>query len=163
MKSNFLRHWKKRRLRIQVWQHRLQENWQSLASDLELQPLLDCSLRVSRGPFFNGAMLVDRRLKRAQIIVQIPDDGYVTESEERILSRYSIAKRDLPFFILYHEASHLLDILPFVKRSDRRGLERYLNRHRQLAAAASSYKDLEFERRADDFAFRMLMKSRQAG
>ena len=151
-----------KQLKLRVWNNRLQKQWRLLAP--EISPWVNCSLDVNWGPFYSGAMLIDRRFKKAKLIVQIPYDGYLTVDEQQILTRFSLTKSALPYFIFYHEVSHLLDIMPFIRCSDHEGLLHYIASHKQMAAAAASYKDLSFEERADRYAHRMVMKNgRQAG
>lgn len=152
---------KRKHLKMRVWRKRLRDQWERFAPNVS--PWMNCSLQVSWGPVYNGAVRIDRRFRQAKVIIQIPYDGYVTSEEQKILSRFSISKNALPYFIFFHEVSHLLDIMPFIQTSDYDGLHAYLAAHRQMASLEIHYKDLPFEERADRFAYRMVMKNcRQA-
>jgi hypothetical protein len=147
---------KRKHLKLQVWKKRLQKLLELHLPSLS--PGMECSLQVFWGPFYNGAVHVDHRFKKVKMIVQIPYDGYVTTEEQQLLSRFSLSKKELPYFILFHELSHLLDIMPFIHTSDYGSLKAYLAEHKQMARATANYKDLSFEERADLFAYRMILK-----
>ncbi|SFJ35769.1 hypothetical protein SAMN02799624_04236 [Paenibacillus sp. UNC496MF] len=167
MQNSLLRHWRVKRLKLRIWNRRLQESLREIAA--EFGPSIACSVHVRWGPFFGGSMTVGRRLRRAKIMIQLPYDGYLTANERQVLSRYSLKKTMLPYFILYHEAAHLLEIMPYIGSADLHGLKRHVAAHRRLAAEAASspspaYRDLAFEEEADRYAYRMIVKNRrQAG
>ncbi|MFC4808154.1 hypothetical protein [Paenibacillus sp. GCM10023250] len=164
MPISLLQHWRVRRLKLRVWNRRLQERLRGIAS--EFGSSVECSVHVRWGPFYGGSMTVDRRFRRAKILIQLPYDGYLTANERQVLHRYSLLKTMLPYFILYHEAAHLLEIMPYIDSADLDGLKRHVASHRRLAAEAatassSAYRELAFEEAADRYAYRMIMKNRE--
>src|SRR5262245_40063859 len=140
MTAFLMRRWKIKRLKLQVWNRRLQAHMRYFAP--RISPLIACSVNVYWGPFYGGSLVVDRRFRSARIDIQIPYDGYLTAAEQRILSQFSLKKSLLPSFIFYHEIAHLLELLPYIGESDLAGLRRYVAGHKRLASASSAaYKD----------------------
>ncbi|NRF90841.1 hypothetical protein HQN89_07340 [Paenibacillus frigoriresistens] len=61
-----------RKLRLRVWEKRLQQQLQLISRWLSLT--IHCSLHVSWGPFYGGSVIIDRKYKKTKIFIQIPFD-----------------------------------------------------------------------------------------
>ncbi|MGG1516984.1 hypothetical protein ABE504_16365 [Paenibacillus oryzisoli] len=156
--QQFFSKWKLRRLKLRVWNRRIEKHLHYIRS--ELNPLMDCSSVVYWGQFYGGSIIVDRRLRSAKIMIQIPYDGYLSANEKQVLNQYSIKETLLPYFIFYHEAAHLLEMMPYIEKRDLEGLKWAIAENRDLASkASSSYRDLTFEEKADRYAYEMLTKN----
>jgi hypothetical protein len=146
--------WKWRRLRMKVWRKRLLSELNRITaihkSDIPFQ------LHVSWGPIYNGAAILDHKLKSARIHIQIPYDKYLTSTEKETLLRYPFPPQDLPYFILFHEFAHILDALKEIQNSGRQGLFVQRHVHADMAKQAANYRYLPFEQDADNFAYRCL-------
>ncbi|SDD49158.1 hypothetical protein SAMN02799630_03751 [Paenibacillus sp. UNCCL117] len=103
-------------------------------------------------------------MKKVKIMVQIPYDGFLTENEQIILNRYQLSKRDLPYFILFHEFSHLIDAFCYLNHGTMKDLNRYLADCQRIVRDAPDYRKVPFEEQADQFAYQwMLEHGRKAG
>lgn len=147
--------WKWHKLRLHIWQKRLQSELESTMSDHSID--LPVSLQVSWGAFYNGAAFLNRDLKKAKILLQIPYDQYVTEDELHVMERYRLSSRELPYFILYHEIFHLLDALSL---KNEESMTQKLRDHYAQAKQTTSYRSLVFEQAADEFAYRCFREKR---
>ncbi len=103
-------------------------------------------------------------MEKVKIMVQIPYDGFLTNDEKIILQRYQLSKRDLPYFILFHEFSHLRDALLHLNHGTLKDFKRYLADCQQIVRDAPDYREVPFEEQADQFAYQcMLEHCRKAG
>jgi hypothetical protein len=144
--------WKWRRLRIRTWRKRLLGELKRIIAIYH--PSISFDLRVSWGPLYNGAAILDHKLKKAIIHIQIPYDKYLTITEQQILVKYSFPPQDLPYFILFHEFAHILDALQEIEASGRQGLFVQQHVHASMAKQTGNYRHLPFEQDADHFAYR---------
>jgi hypothetical protein len=91
-------------------------------------------------------------------VIQLPYDGFLTADEQDVFTRYPISRKELPYFILFHEYSHLIDIIQLTTLSDTTDWVQLCRQHQRIAAmtkpSESAYRNLSFERKADDFAYR---------
>ncbi|MFC5406141.1 hypothetical protein [Cohnella soli] len=97
-------------------------------------------------------------MKKVKIIVQIPYDGFLTVDEQNILKRYQLRKRDLPYFIFFHEFSHLLDALFYLDHRTMKDFKRFLVDHQRIARDASDYREVSYEDQADQFAYKCILE-----
>jgi hypothetical protein len=119
---------------------------------------IQCSLRVSWGPFYGGSVIADRALKKVKIIVQIPYDGFLTLDEQKVMARFRLRHKDLPYFILFHEFAHLLDALPHLQRETIKDYRNDLVTRQQTVQDAADYRKASFEEQADQFAYQCILE-----
>jgi hypothetical protein len=151
-----------RKLRIRVWNNRLQEQLALLST--RFVPSVVCSLHVSWGPFYGGSVIADQAIKKIKIFVQIPYDGFLTEDEQNIMKCYRLRRKELPYFILFHEFSHLMDALSHLKCESTKEYRHYLVSRQHMVQAAADYRKLSFEEQADQFAYKCILEHfRNAG
>ncbi|XEC97409.1 hypothetical protein AB6A23_13120 [Paenibacillus tarimensis] len=148
---------------MKVWRDRLRRQLAQLSSELKWKGEVD--LDLSWGPFYNGFVLMDDKRRKAKIVVQLPYDGYLTADERNILIKYPISRRELPYFILFHEFSHLIDAIRLAEKTE---WIQIIRGHQKLAAiteqSETAYRNLPFERYADEFAYRRITNMhKQAG
>ncbi|MEW9671598.1 hypothetical protein [Ammoniphilus sp. 3BR4] len=146
-----------RKLRLRVWNKRLQDQLSLLSTRMNLS--IPCLLHVSWGPFYGGSVVVERRRRKATILIQIPYDGHITTNEQEVMATYHIPKRALPYFILFHEFSHLLDALPYINADKNQVLQTYQSKLKKEARLTKDYRNLNFEEKADYFAFEQYQNS----
>jgi hypothetical protein len=148
--------WKK--LRRRVWEKRLEQQLSLLSH--QYRPSIESTLKLAWGPFYGGSVMLNRSCTKAAITIQIPYDRYITANEGDVMSRYRIPKQALPYFILFHEYSHLLDALAHIRHSDENSLTAYKAAMIGAAHASSDYRNLPFEMQADRFAYQQYMRLR---
>ncbi|MFM1650708.1 hypothetical protein ACI7RC_01250 [Brevibacillus sp. B_LB10_24] len=151
LKHAFLKH-KWRRMRLRVWKRRLTEQLDRLARVTGIA--FPVTLSVTWGPFYNGSAILNRTLRQARIDIQIPYDRYLTADERKVLSRYGVPRRHLPYFILFHEYAHLADAANLIRQAGSKALLAAGISRAKLAKAAADYRELPFEAAADQFACR---------
>lgn len=151
MLSKLIRTCKWRKWRLYVWNNRLLRQLELLSR--RIAPAVPCSLHVSWGPFYGGSVTLDRKIKKAEIYIQIPYDRYVTSDELDVMSRYSIPKKALPYFILFHEYFHLLDASAYLQGHYEKDLNSYQAALKKAAEVSVNYRILPFEQNADRFAY----------
>ncbi|TVY11134.1 hypothetical protein [Paenibacillus cremeus] len=163
MVRKLVRAYQWRKLRLRVWEKRLLKQLERLS--LRYAPGIPCTLRVTSGPFYGGAVILDRAHQRAKIFIHIPSDRYMTTDERQVLSRYPIRKTALPYFILFHEFFHLADTLELLLHKDRGSkLQAYQRQLKEAAQTSPNYRSLQVEQLADDFAYEQyLLQCRKAG
>lgn len=156
MFRKWLLSYKWRKLRLRVWEKRLNQQLQLISRRLSLT--IHCSLHVSWGPFYGGSVIIDRKYKKTKIFIQIPFDYYVTEDERQVLARYQITTKALPYIIFFHECFHLIDALSYLQHNDEKNLNSYQAALKATAAQkAMNYRNLHVEQCADDFAYRQYL------
>jgi hypothetical protein len=141
-----------RKLRLLVWKKRLLHQLELIS--LRMLPAIKCSLHLSWGPLYGGSVIMDRRNKKAKILIQIPYDRYVTSDERQVMSRYLITKKALPYFIFFHECFHLIDALSYLRDNEEKDLNSYQAALKRAAQMSMNYRMLHVEQCADDFAYR---------
>ncbi|MDR6884103.1 hypothetical protein [Bacillus sp. 3255] len=151
--------YKWRKLRVCIWKKRLHRQIQILSR--RYSPAIPCQLHVTSGPFYGGSVLVDRQCRRATLFIHISSDRYLSSDERLVISRYSIKKNDLPYFILYHEFFHLLDTLDYLQKHHKKNLGTYQAALKAAVQQATNYRNLDVEQRADDFAYQEYVKQRK--
>lgn len=145
-----------RKLRLNIWKKRLQSELDAAVPAFSID--IPVSLHVSWGPFYNGAVILDRDLRKATILLQIPYDHYVTNDEMSVLEHYQLSLRDLPSFILHHEVFHLLDVLSVKNEA---AVLNKVRVHHDQAKQTKAYRSLSFEQEADAFAYRCLREKKE--
>ncbi|WP_134699506.1 hypothetical protein [Ammoniphilus sp. YIM 78166] len=161
IKLFFLRR-KYKRLRLKVWNKRLAKQLEELTLTVPWHGKVE--LQVGWGPFYNGFAIISRRRQFGKIVVQLPYDYYLTSVEQSVLSRYKISQRQLPYFILFHEFFHLMDTVCMTQGTNSSELIRLSSELYKAINGSSSetaYRQLSFERQADDFAFEHLLRINQ--
>jgi len=156
MLKTLLLRYKRRRRKLLIWKKRLEEQLHTLT--LQIPAHIRCSLDISWGPFYGGTVIVNRTMENVKIIVQIPYDGFLTEDEQNILIRYQLRKRDLPYFILFHEFSHLMDAIFHLNHGTMKDFRRYLADCQRIVQDAPDYRKLPFEEQADRFAYQCILQ-----
>ncbi|MFE5320825.1 hypothetical protein ACFQ88_19115 [Paenibacillus sp. NPDC056579] len=144
-----IRKWKK--LRLRVWEKRLLYQLSLISS--EFPSSFQCTLCISWGPFYGGSVVLNRRGTKAKIYIQIPYDRYITADEQQVLSHYAISKNALPYFIFFHECYHLIDVLSQLQLNKIKSLDAYQTELKKAVKASTSYRLLQIERSADEFAY----------
>ncbi|WP_438445719.1 hypothetical protein [Gorillibacterium sp. sgz5001074] len=149
-----------KKLRLLVWRRRLDSRLKRL---LPLLPeTMRCTVSVAWGPLYGGSAVVNRACTTARIFIQLPYDRYLSGEERTVMDRYAVAPADLPYFILFHEFYHLLDLSCQIGRDGSKGLQTYRTALIRAVRQSSVYKDVEIEQAADDFAYHQLVKNRPA-
>lgn len=156
MLKTFLQRYKRRRAKLLIWKSRLHDQFDRLTPQIPAH--MRCSLHMSWGPFYGGTVIADRAMKTVKIIIQIPYDGFLTEDEQQIVLRYRLRKRDLPYFILFHEFSHLMDAVLHLNHGTLKDFKRYLIDCRQIVRGAQHYREVSFEERANQFAYQCVLE-----
>lgn len=151
MLLNWIIKWKWRRLRLKIWQKRLHKELENTLTNAAWKPSMEMKLRISWGPFYNGAAWFNPARNEATILLQLPYDHYLTDEEIKVLQMYQLPLASLPYFILNHEFYHLMDILA---DSDEQAIRQRITRHQELARLEKEYRHLSFEQEADQFAYR---------
>lgn len=147
--------YKWRKLRLLVWKKRLVHQLELLS--LQVPPTLTCSLHLSWGPFYGGSVIMDRKNKKAKILIQVPYDRYVTLDERQVMSKYKITTGALPYFIFFHECYHLFDALSYLRDNEDKDLISYQAALFRSAQKSTDYRKLHVEQCADDFAYRQYL------
>lgn len=152
MFRSMIRAMKWRKLRLRVWEKRLNRHLDRLTA--QWPDAMPCSLTVHWGPLYGGSVALNRACTRARLILQLPYDRYTAPEEQFVMARYSLPSKALPVFILFHEFYHLLDISDQLRLHGKPVLGPYRTALLRAARIAPMYKELEAERAADDFAYR---------
>ncbi|TMV45304.1 hypothetical protein FE783_29875 [Paenibacillus mesophilus] len=147
--------YKWRKLRLLVWKKRLVHQLDLIS--LQVPSTLSCSLHLSWGPFYGGSVLMDRKNKKAKILIQIPYDRYVTSDERQVMAKFHITTRALPYFIFFHECYHLFDALSYMRDNEEKDLNSYQAALIKSAQKSTDYRKLQIEQCADDFAYRQYL------
>lgn len=151
-----------RKLRLLVWRKRLTRQLELLS--LQVPPTVKCSLHLSWGPFYGGSVILDRKIKKAKILIQVPYDRYVTSDERQVMSQYNITAKALPYFIFFHECYHLIDALSYLRDNEEKDLHSYQADMYSAARKSTDYRKLHVEQGADYFAYRQYLdKCKRAG
>lgn len=153
MLRNLLVFYKWRKIRLDVWRKRLLHQLHLLS------PPIPCSLHVHWAPYNGGSVIMDRKYKKAKIIIQIPYDRYVTNDDQQVMAQYNITTHSLPYFILFHEYHHLLEVVSLLKCCDT-GAYTYFTENKKASRSSMNYRSLDFERRADEYAYQQYMDLR---
>lgn len=156
MLKSFLLRYKRRRAKLLIWKNRLYDQLPKLTPQIPAQ--IRCSLEVSWGPFYGGTVIADRAMEKVRIIVQIPYDGFLTEDEQDILKRFQLRRRDLPYFILFHEFSHLMDAFFYLNHGTVKDFRHYLADCQRVVRDAPDYREVSFEAQADQFAYHCILE-----
>lgn len=151
----FMLRYRRRRAKLLIWKKRLYKQLLKLTPQIPAH--IHCSLVISWGPFYGGTAVLNRTMEKVKIIVQIPYDGFLTDDEQIILKRYRLRKKDLPYFILFHEFSHLKDALLRLNHDTLKDFKRYLADCQRTAHDAPDYRELPFEEQADRFAHQCIL------
>ena len=116
------------------------------------------------GTFLRGAVIADQAIKKIKIFVHIPYDGFLTEDEQSVMKRYRLRRKELPYFILFHEFSHLMDALSHIKHESTKKYRHYMISRQHMVQAAADYRKMSFEVQADQFAYKCILENfRNAG
>lgn len=143
--------YKWRKLRLLVWKKRLLHQLELVSPQAST---ITCSLQLSWGPFYGGSVILDRKNKKARILIQVPYDRYVTSDERQVMSKFNITVRALPYFIFFHECYHLIDALAYLRDNEEKDLKSYQAALKRAAGVSMNYRMLHIEQCADDFAYR---------
>lgn len=100
---------------------------------------------------------MNRTCTKAKIVIQIPYDRYITPDEQEVMSRYQITKQALPYFIFFHECYHLIDTLNHIQQNKENDLITYQAALKRAAKMSTEYRELSFEKHADEFAYRQYL------
>jgi len=151
--------YKWRKLRKQVWQKRLLDQLELVSN--QFPQAVRCSLDLSWGPFYGGAVLLNRKSTKARIQVQLPYDRYLTLDERQVMAKYNLNRNALPYFIFFHEYYHLIDALSHCRQDQ--DLKSYQAALARAARTNTPYRKLQIEARADEFAYRQYVRFLEAG
>jgi hypothetical protein len=99
---------------------------------------------------------MDRKYNKAEILIQIPYDRYVTPDEQQVI-RYHIPTNALSYFIFFHECFHLIDALSHMRRNKEKDLITNQAALKRAARTSLNYRKLHVEQCADYFAFRQYL------
>lgn len=156
MLKTFWLRYKRRRAKLLIWKNRLNDQLHKLTPQLPAH--IRCSLEVSWGPFYGGSVIADRAMEKVRIFVQIPYDGFLTEDEQNILQQFQLGKADLPYFILFHEFSHVMDAFSRLNHGTVKDFRRYLVDCQRIVRDAPDYREVSFEAQADQFAYHCILE-----
>jgi hypothetical protein len=117
-----------------------------------------------------GGVVLDKleeEILEFNIILILAKHWEIDEADEYTLNKYKVNPQHLPFWILYHEYGHIVDVHNVYKKRGLKGLEKYYENVEQeiikleqkmekkklnYKEVNERYKKLKTERKADEFA-----------
>lgn len=102
---------------------------------------------------------IDEYKNDITIVIHYNNKNFLTETDKLMLKRFNVIKEHLPFWYLYHEYGHLLELDECLVKSGFKGTKNWLSsqtveieRLMDEKNKDEQYKNLVFEKNADLFA-----------